>query len=64
MFYLINQPRTPIFPSGSVKTESDVIVRSMKTGLGRLTLVAAKISVDAYPSWISQTWSTTLRIQE
>ena len=50
MFHLINQPRTPIFPSGSVKTESDVIVRSMKTGLGRLTLVVAKISVDDYPS--------------
>ena len=50
MFYLINQSRTPGFPSGLVKTESDVIVRSMKTGLGRLTLVVAKISVDAYPS--------------
>ena len=49
MFYYIDQPHTPSFPTGLVKTESDVIVRSVKTGLGRLTLVLAVISVDAYP---------------
>ena len=49
MFYYINQPRAPSFPIGLVKTESDFIVRSVDTGLGRLTLVVAMISVDAYP---------------
>ena len=48
MFY-IDQLRTPIFPIGLVKTESDLIVRSFETGLGRWTLVVAVISVDAYP---------------
>ena len=33
----------------AVKTESDFIVRSVETGLGRRTLVVAVISVDAYP---------------
>ena len=49
MFYYIDQPRTSSFPIGLVKTESDVIVRSIATGLGRRTLVVAVISVDAYP---------------
>ena len=45
----INQSHTPSFPIGFVKTESDFIVRSVETGLGRLTLKVAAISVDAYP---------------
>ena len=49
MFHYIDQPRTPDFPTGLVKTKSDVIVRSVETGLGRRTLVVAVISVDAYP---------------
>ena len=48
MFYYIDQPHIPSFPTGLVKTESDVIVRSVDTGLGRWTLVVAVISVDAY----------------
>ena len=53
MFCYIYQPHTLSFPTGLVKTESDV-VRSVETSLGRLTLVVAVISVDAYPFWISQ----------
>ena len=49
MFYYINQPHTPSFPIGLVKTESDFIVTSAKTDLGKWTLVVAMISVDAYP---------------
>ena len=49
MFYYINQPCTPSFPIGLVKTESDFIVRSVETGLGRWMLVVAVINVDAYP---------------
>ena len=49
MFYYIDQTRTQSFPIGLVKTESDFIVRSVETGLGRWTLVVAVISVDAYP---------------
>ena len=49
MFYYIDQPHTPSFPIGLVKTESEFIVRSVETGLGRGTLVVAMISVDAYP---------------
>ena len=49
MFYYIDQLRTPSFPMGLVKTESDFVVRSVETGLGRWTLVVAMISVDAYP---------------
>ena len=48
MFY-IDQLRTPSFPTGLFKTESDFIVRSVETGLGRWTLVVAVISADAYP---------------
>ena len=35
MFYYIDQLCTPFFPIGSVKTESDFIVRSGETVLGR-----------------------------
>ena len=35
MFYYIDQTCTPSFSSGLVKTESDFIVRSLETGLGR-----------------------------
>ena len=49
MFHYIDQPRTPSFPIDLVKTESNVIVRLVDTCLGRLTLVVAIISVDAYP---------------
>ena len=64
MFYYIDQLRTPLFPIGLVKIESDFIVRSVETGLGKWTLVVAVISVDAYLFWLSQTWPVTLRIQE
>ena len=47
MFY-IDQLRTPSFPIGLVKTESDFTVRSVETGLVRWTLMVAVISVDAY----------------
>ena len=33
MFYYIDQPPTPLFPIGLVKTESDVIFRSVETSL-------------------------------
>ena len=49
MFYYIDQPRTPSFPIGLVKTKSDFIVRSVETGLGRCALVLAVISVDGCP---------------
>ena len=42
-------PCTPFFSIGLVKSESDSIVRSVETDLGRWTLVVAVISVDAYP---------------
>ena len=45
LFYYISQPRTPSFPAGLVETESNVIVRSIETGLRRWTLMAP---VDAY----------------
>ena len=48
MFY-IDQFRIPSFPIGLVKTESGFMVRSVDTGLGRITLVITVISVDAYP---------------
>ena len=48
MFDYIDQLRTPSFPIGLVKTDSDFTVRSVETGLGRWTLVLAVISVDAY----------------
>ena len=43
------QLRTQSFPIGLVKTESVFITRSVETGLRRLTLVVAVISVYAYP---------------
>ena len=45
----IHQLGTPYFPVGLVKTESGFIVKSVETGLRRLTLVVALISDDAYP---------------
>ena len=35
MFYYIDQPCNPFFAIELVKTESDFIVRSVETGLGR-----------------------------
>ena len=49
MLYYIDQPCTPSFPIGLVKTESDFIVRSVETGLGRSMIVVAVIGVDAFP---------------
>ena len=49
MFYYIDQPRTPSFPIGLVKTNSDFIVRLNETGLGRWTLMVAVVNVDACP---------------
>ena len=48
MFCYIDQPRTPSFPNRLLKTESDFIVRSVKTDLGRGMLVVAVISINAY----------------
>ena len=53
MFYSIDQPRTPSFPIGLVKTESDFIVKWVEFGLGRWKLVVAAIIVDAYPFYLS-----------
>ena len=63
MFYL-DQLRTVSFPIGLVKTDSDLIVRSVETGLGGWMLVVAVISVDAYYFFAFQTWPVTLRIRE
>ena len=49
MFYCIDQPRTPSFLTGLVKSESDFIVKSVETGLGRRKLVVAVINVDIHP---------------
>ena len=50
MFYYDDQPCTPSFHSGLLKTESDFISRPVQTDLGRWTLVVAVIAiVDAYP---------------
>ena len=48
MFHCTDQPCTLCFPIGLVKTESDFIVRSVETGLGRWTLVVAVISAHAF----------------
>ena len=48
MFYYIDQPRTPSFPIGLVKSEYDLFVGSVETGLGIWTLVVAVVSVDFY----------------
>ena len=57
MFY-IDQLRTLSFPIGLGWLKLNLalfIVRSVETGLGRLTLVVAVISVHAYPFfWLSQ----------
>ena len=45
----IDQLHTPSFCIGLVKTESDFIVRSVWTGLGRWMLVVDVISLDVYP---------------
>ena len=49
MFYYIDQPHTPYFSIGLVKTESDSIIKSVDTDLGRWTLVVPVISVNVYP---------------
>ena len=49
MFYYMDQLPTSSFPIALVKTESNFTVRLDETGLGRWTLVVAKISVDVYP---------------
>ena len=48
MFY-IDQLRTPFFPIGLVKTESDFILRSFEIGLWKLMVVVVVIRVNAYP---------------
>ena len=55
MFYYIDQPCTPSFLIVLVKIKSDFIVSSVETGLGRLTLVEAVISIDAFSFWLFQT---------
>ena len=64
MSYYMDQPCTPFFPFGLVKTGSDLIVKSVETGSGRQMLVAAVLSVDAYPFSAFQTWPVTLKIQK
>ena len=49
MFYYIDQRYTSSFSIGLVKTESDFIVRSIESGLGRWMLALAVITVDTYP---------------
>ena len=48
MFYYIDKSRTPSFPSGLIKTESDFIIRSDETRLEIWTLVVAVISVASF----------------
>ena len=48
MFY-VDQLSLSSFSIGLLKTEFGFIVRSVETGLGRLTLVVAVITVDTYP---------------
>ena len=49
MFYYTDQPRTPFFLIGLIKTEFDIIVRLVESGLGRWAVVVAMVSVDVYP---------------
>ena len=49
MFYYINQPCTPSFPTALVKTKTDFIVGLVETDLGRWLVVVAVIKVYAYP---------------
>ena len=47
---LLRRPAShPIFPIGLVKTETNFIVRSAETDLGRWLLMVPVIKVDAYP---------------
>ena len=56
MFYYIDRSNTLWFPIGLIKTESDFIVRSVETDLGRLMLVVAVLVVlMLIPFWLSQT---------
>ena len=65
MFYYTDQSNTLWFPIGLIKTESDFIVRSVETDLGRLMLVVAVLVVlMLIPFWLSQTWPVTLSVQE
>ena len=64
MFDYTDQPYTPSFPIGLVKTESDFIVSSVETGLGRWTLVIAMISVGTYPFLAFSDLTCHLRIRE
>ena len=59
MFYYIDQPNTPSFPTGLVKTKSDLIVRSIETVLGRWMLVVAVMFILFY---LTQSWPITSRI--
>ena len=54
--FCIDQLRVPSFHIGLVKTESGFIVRSVEAGLGKLMLVVAVISVDAYPFLAFSDW--------
>ena len=62
MFSYINQPHTPSFPLGLVN-ESDVIIRSVETGLGRLRLVEAVICLDAYLFFLAF-WDLTYHLED
>ena len=56
MFYHVNQPGTSSFPIGLVKTESNFVVRSFETVLGRIIVVVTVFNVDAYTFfWLFQT---------
>ena len=48
MFFYTDQPHTPSFPNGFIKTKFDFFVRSVETGLGEWMLVVAVISADVY----------------
>ena len=64
MFYYIKQFCTMSYPIRLVETESDLIVRSVETGLGRLALVVAVIVLVLILFQLSQTWLFVWRIQE
>ena len=64
MFYYIKQFCAMSYPIRLVETESDLIVRSVETGLGRLALVVAVIVLMLILFQLSQTWLFVLRIQE
>ena len=56
MFCYIDQPCTPSFLIGLVKTESDFIIRSVETGLGRCMLVISVISDQLEDTGIGVFW--------